>query len=66
MTLLLTALVGIALGVALGLLFYTKEWMGLYSKLAQAKQENGQLQNRIQQLQLEASLKARGATFEEE
>ena len=66
MTLLLTALVGIALGIGLGLLFYTKEWFDLYNKLAQVKQENNQLHNTIRRLQLEASWKERGATFEED
>ncbi|MDE5757187.1 MAG: hypothetical protein K2H85_01105 [Allobaculum sp.] len=66
MTLLLTALVGIALGIGLGLLIYTKEWFDLYTKLAQLKQENGQLHNTIRRLQLEVSWKERGATFEED
>lgn len=66
MTLLLTALVGIALGIALGLLFYTKEWLDLYAKLSQVKQENNQLQATIQHLKLEASFKERGVMFEED
>ncbi len=66
MTLLLTTLVGTALGIALGLLFYTKEWLDLYTKLSQVKQENNQLQATIQYLKLEASFKERGATFEED
>ena len=66
MTLLLTALVGIALGIGLGLLIYTKEWLDLYTKLAQMKQENHALQSTIDYLRLEASLKERGATFEED
>lgn len=66
MTLLLTALVGIALGIGLGLLFYTKEWLGLYTKLAQVKQENSQLHTAIQRLELDASLRERGVTFEED
>ena len=66
MTLILTALVGIALGIGLGLLVYTKEWLSLYTKLAQVKQENHALRSTIDYLQLEASFKERGATFEED
>ena len=66
MTLILTALVGITLGIGLGLLVYTKEWFDLYTKLAQVKQENHALQSTIDYLRLEASLKERSVTFEED
>ncbi len=66
MTLLLTALVGIAFRVAPTILIYTKEWLDLYAKLSQVKQENNQLQATIQHLKLEASFKERGVMFEED
>ncbi len=62
----LTALVGIAFGIMIAMLAYTHEWMSLYTKLAQVKHENGQLQNKIRKLQLDASFRDRGATFEED
>ncbi len=34
----LTALVGIVLGIMLSMLMYTREWTNLYDELAKAKQ----------------------------
>lgn len=62
----LTALVGIVLGIMMAMLAYTHEWLNLYNKLAQVKHENGQLQNKIRKLQLDASFRDRGVTFEED
>ncbi len=64
--LILTALVGIVLGIMVAMLAYTHEWMRLYTKLAQLRQENASMSTTIQKLNLEISLRDRGATFEED
>lgn len=64
LTIIITIVIGLLLGVSLSMIIYTREWERLDSKISKLREEKQELYNTVQRLQLEKFIS--GVTFEED
>lgn len=64
LTIIITIVIGLLLGVSLSMIIYTREWERLDSKISKLREEKQELYNTVERLQLEKFIS--GVTFEED